>query len=330
MESSTAILSGAPRRRGICSTPPPLIARLRAVKAFRHYLEYLFAKSALGSLKVLPPRAALRLADGAGWLTYFFSRRCRTISHENLRCSGLVQNEHEIRPLAIRSLQSFTRMLAETTLLRDRIQPDNWRDYVQVNLSPGLEAVLKNPRHGLIAVSAHLGNWEVAARAFSMIKPVSMIYRPLRNPRLDRDLTRGRAGSQLSLISKFDVGPRRLLEVLANGGILALMIDQRMPTNSERLQVDFFGRPAWTTRSVAMMHLTTRVPIVVACAVRTGTLQFELNLVGPLTFPRSGNRETDVRTITEAVTAEVERQIRRHPDQYMWSHRRWCDPNAEL
>lgn len=300
------------------------------MKAFRHHVEYLFAKSALGSLAVMPPRAALRLADCAGWLTYFFSRRCRTISRENLRRSGLVQNEREIRPLAIRSLQSFTRMLAETTLLRHQLRPDNWRDYVRVNLSPGLEAMVQDPRQGLLAVSAHLGNWEVAARAFSMIKPVSMIYRPLRNPHLDRDFAQARAGSQLSLISKFDVGPRRLLEVLAEGGVLALMIDQRMPTNSERLQVDFFGRPAWTTRSVAMMHLTTRVPIVVACAVRTGTLRFELNIVGPLTFPRSGNRETDVRTITETVTAEVERQIRRHPDQYMWSHRRWADANTPL
>ncbi len=328
MESSTAFLPGALRRREFCSTPRRLVARLRALKTCWHFAEYLLAKSALGSLEVMPPRAALQLADCAGWLTYFFSRRCRTISRENLRLSGLVQHEREIRPLAIRSLQSFTRMLAETTLLRHKIQPDNWRDYVRVNLSPGLASLLKNPRQGLIAVSAHLGNWEVAARAFSMIKPVSMIYRPLRNPHLDRYLTLGRAGGQLSLISKFDVGPRRLLEVLAEGGILALMIDQRMPTNSERLQVDFFGRPAWTTRSVAMMHLTTRVPIVVACAVRTGTLQFELNIVGPMTFPRSGNREADVRMITEMVTAEVERQIRRYPDQYMWSHRRWCAPHA--
>jgi len=296
------------------------------VKPRWHYLEYLLARSALGVVDSLPPRGGLCFADLAGRLAYALTRRRCALTRENIRQAGVATDEAGVQRIALRSFQSFTRMFAETALLRNRIGPDNWRDFVELKLDPAVAALLQNPRQGIIAASAHLGNWEVAARAFSMVRPVSMIYRPFRNPHVDRYFTSARTGSRLRLISKFQVGPRRLLEALAQGDTLALMIDQRMPSNTERMRVNFFGRPAWTTRSIAMMHLATRVPIVVACAVRTGHLKFTLHITGPFTTTRTGRRDADAQAITEQVSAEVERRIRAHPDQYMWGHRRWVEP----
>jgi len=99
------------------------------------------------------------------------------------------------------------------------------------------------------------------------------------------------------------------------------MIDQH--ATEGRVQVDFFGRPAWTTKAAALLHFTTRAPLVLACAVRTGPLKYEIQAVGPVKIPRTGDRERDARELTQALTREVEHFARRYPEQYLWGHRRW-------
>lgn len=292
-----------------------------------HFLEYALAKAAFRTVEALPDRGCLMLADTLGRAVYSLSGRNRRIARENIRLAGIAESEPDIRRLARRSFQSFARMLVETTRLCDRITASNWREFVTVNMSPAVEELLRTPGQGILVASAHLGNWEVAARAISMVKPVSIIHRPFRNPRADRDFTSRRGGDRLHLISKFDCGSRRLLEVLSRGEILALMIDQRMPSDAARTPVVFFGRPAWATRSVAMLHLIARVPLVVASAVRTGPFKFQLNIVGPIACPRTGDRDEDVRVITQHATDVVEQQIRLTPEQYLWAQRRWPEGN---
>ncbi|HKC99897.1 MAG TPA: lauroyl acyltransferase, partial [Methylomirabilota bacterium] len=87
--------------------------------------------------------------------------------------------------------------------------------------------------------------------------------------------------------------------------------------------IQFFDRPAWATKSVAMLSLTTRMPLVVAFAVRTGRMRYEIHAVGPIAYARTGDREKDAAAITQTITTEVEKAVRRHPEQYLWGHRRW-------
>ena len=115
----------------------------------------------------------------------------------------------------------------------------------------------------------------------------------------------------------------RFFEALTRGEIVALMIDQNVL--SDRVRVDFLGRPAWTTKAVAMMHLTTRVPLLAAFAIRTGPLQYEVRAVGPIACVRTGDRVKDAFEITQALTREIEKVVREFPEQYLWGHRRW-DP----
>jgi KDO2-lipid IV(A) lauroyltransferase len=90
----------------------------------------------------------------------------------------------------------------------------------------------------------------------------------------------------------------------------------------------FFGRQAWATKSVAMLHLTTRAPVLVACAVRIRPLRYAVHIRGPVTCERTGDREKDAAALTQALTSEIEAVVRRYPEQYMWGHRRWRAPRA--
>lgn len=291
------------------------------MKTLWHLLEYGLVRLLLALLQLLPLPLVLFLARQAADLIFLLWTKRRRIAVDNILRSGLVADVPAARRMARQAFRAFTYMVVETMLVRNRITSQNWREYVTLHLSPESEKLLRQEGLGLIVASAHLGNWEVAARAVSQIKPICVIYRPFNNPWLDRYTTRNRSGRGLRLVSRKDAQPMRFLQALTGGEVVAIMIDQH--ASKGRVAVDFFGRRAWTTKSVAMMHLTTRAPLVVACAIRTGPLRYEVHTAGPVTCPRTGHREEDARRVTQALTDEIEKIIRRYPEQYMWGHRRW-------
>lgn len=277
-------------------------------------------------IATVPTSWTLALTDLIGTVVFLVLPGRKRIAVENILAAGVVADRAEATRLARRCFQSFTRLIAESVLARTQITKDNWQEFVKIEASPEVMALLNAKGQGAIVASGHLGNWEVAARAASMIKPVSVIYRPFNNPYMEHDLNDGRGGgSQLHLISKYKASPMRFVKILANGDMLALMIDQHISEVGERVRVEFFGRPCWTTRSVAMMHLTLRKPLLVACAIRTGAMKFTLHVVGPIQFERTGDREIDARALTQNLTNEIEKIARQYPDQYLWGHRRWQD-----
>jgi len=261
---------------------------------------------------------AARLIAG---VTYLLWRRRGRIATENILLAGVRADAAQARALARTSFVAFATMVAESIVARRRLTLDNWHEHVQLSVSKQLEVLLRQPGQGLIVASAHLGNWEVAARAISMIKPVVVAYRPFNNPYLDQAAREARQGAHLRFLSRLEAHPMGFMRALAAGDVVALMIDQHATRG--RVAVRFFDRPAWATKSVAMLSLTTRMPLVVAFAVRTGPMQYEIHATGPMECPRTGDREKDVLTITQAITDEVEKAVRHHPEQYLWGHRRW-------
>jgi Kdo2-lipid IVA lauroyltransferase/acyltransferase len=270
---------------------------------------------------MVPPPVLVGLARAVARVAFLVWRRRRQIAVDNVLRAGLTPTVAGARAIALSAFQTFAVMVVESAIMRRRMTRENWREYVELDASREVEHSLRQPGQGLIVASAHLGNWEVAARAASMLKPMCAIYRPFTNPYLDRVVRAQREGEGLRLVSRRADSPLRFVGALAHGEIVALMIDQHVVRG--RVAVQFFGRPAWATKSVAMLHLTTRAPVLVACAVRVRSLRYALRVVGPVTCERTGDREKDARALTQALTAEIEAEVRRHPEQYMWGHRRW-------
>jgi KDO2-lipid IV(A) lauroyltransferase len=286
-----------------------------------YLVEFGAAQTLLFFISVAPLPLVLGLADCSAGLSFFLWRSRRRTAIDNLLKAGVCANEAAARQMAFASFRSFTVMVAESIVARRRLTAENWSSYVKLHISPEAEVLLKEPGLGLLAASAHIGNWEVAARAVSMIKPMCVVFRPFNNPYLDRAARKSRSGERLRLVSRLDQNPMRFIEALASGEIVALMIDQHVTKG--RIAVQFFGRPAWTTQTVAMLHFTTRAPLLLAFAIRTGPLRYEVRTAGPIECERSGNREKDVLALTQALTNEIEKIARTYPEQYMWGHRRW-------
>ena len=191
---------------------------------------------------------------------------------------------------------------------------------VRVRIPDDVQAVLEDPDQGLIVVSGHFGNWELAGQWLSRYKPVAGISRPMNNPRVQELALSRRPRHGFRMIPKYDSDPGRFIKLLGDGEILALLVDQHA---RQGLDVPFFGHPAKTHTTAAMLHLVTRAPLCFATCRREAPLTFDLTLSPLIEQQRSGDRNADVEAILLALNGLLEEAIRRDPEQYLWGHRRW-------
>jgi Kdo2-lipid IVA lauroyltransferase/acyltransferase len=291
------------------------------LRRFWYLVEYIVTVPVLLLLQRLPLPLVTSVARLVGRTAFLVWRARRRTAVENALRTGMCADTASANRLARAAFEAFVLMIAETAVVRLRLSPANWHEFVDLEASPTVETLLRQPGQGFIVASAHIGNWEVVARAVSMVKPVCVVHRPFKNPYLERVLHAGRSGENLRLVSRLDRDPMRFLQALARGDVLAIMVDQH--ATDKRVAVTFFGHSVWATKSVAMLHLVTKAPLLAAFAIRTGPLRYRAIVVGPLCWPRSGDREKDIHAITQALTDEVEKIIRQFPEQYLWGHRRW-------
>jgi len=109
-------------------------------------------------------------------------------------------------------------------------------------------------------------------------------------------------------------------DLLNQGGVLATLGDQ--DAGQRGVFVDFFGRPASTHKAIALLALEHRVPIAVTGAAKIDD-RYHVTSADVIYPEEYEGRRDAIRAITERFTADLERLIRQHPEQYFWVHRRW-------
>jgi KDO2-lipid IV(A) lauroyltransferase len=170
---------------------------------------------------------------------------------------------------------------------------------------------------GVLVATGHLGNWELSAFSHAlMTAPMHIVVRPLDNPRLDAWVEKRRALSGNHIIHKREAA-REILRALAEGDAVGILIDQNT-TPAEGVFIDFFGRKACAgTAFVKFAHHTGAAVVPGYALWSDGEKRYILR------FDPEIEMSDHVQADTQRVHTALEDVIRRHPDQWLWLHRRW-------
>jgi len=292
------------------------------MKKIQYLFEYLLMLMLLGLVDILPVSVSEALVGGLAEAWYFLSSRRRSIAVENILTSGICADPAEAARIARRSFRHFGLVILESLRSFRALQGEHWRDLVEMNFSPEIEKILMDPKQGVIVATGHLGSWEIAGQLISLVKPVVAVARRMNNPYVNNLMSRRKPRERFQTISKYgDGNTGRFLQVLKGGNVLGLMIDQHASWGG--MMVDFFGKPASTYRTSALLHLVTGAPLCFLYCRRKKDHKYEIIAKGPFYYKRSGDRDADARRILTDMTRELEDAIRTVPDQYLWGHRRW-------
>lgn len=294
------------------------------MRKLRHRVEYAGARLALALAALLPPRALLALARGLASLAFSMMGGRRSIAVDNLMSTGVAQDRHDAERIARLSFQSIALAVVESLIVpRLLAEPDARRVRISVDAPPETLAALDNPDQGIILVSAHIGNWELAAKVCSRHKQVTGIARKMNNPLVQELIERRGIRDGMNTIDKHDAHPMKIVRVLRRHEMLALLVDQHA-SGENAVTIGFLGKPAKSYTTPAILQRLTGAPILVGAAIRNGPLDFTLHFSEPIYFGLGKDSgDIDILRATQSIADRLCAYIRRWPEQYLWAHRRW-------
>jgi KDO2-lipid IV(A) lauroyltransferase len=265
--------------------------------------------------------SAQRIGVLLGWLLYLLPNRERHNARVNIELCfpGMASRERDrlLRRALIESAKTILEM------------PGIWRRDVERALRathPGegwdlpTQALAKGK--GVIIAAPHLGAWELAGHRLAQMAPITLLYRPPREPSIEPLILEGRRRGGARLVPTSAAGVKALFEALKRGEMVGILPDQqpRHAGRSAGVFAPFFGVPALTMVLVNRLARRTGAETLYTYVERLPTGEdYRMHF---LPAP-PGIADADSEKAAAALNLGVERCVRRCPEQYQWTYRRF-------
>lgn len=269
----------------------------------------------------LPLRFIRSAAKWGGLLWYRIDKRHRRVAEANIRLALGYRDERAVQALAKANFRHIAQVFLETPVIAS-ITRENCNDFVTVQGLEYLQDSFKLGK-GLFLLTGHIGNWEWTGHVtpFFVRNRFNMVVRPLSSNRLDLLLTSLRERSGNRIITKKDAtGP--IFEALRQNEIVAVLLDQNSSRGSG-VYAPFFGVFAVTHRALATLAIKSGAPVHPGFNWREPSGKYCIEVQPAIPMPRTGTIKQRVHEATARFNSALEAQIRRHPSQWFWIHRRF-------
>jgi KDO2-lipid IV(A) lauroyltransferase len=291
-------------------------------------------------IAMLPHKIALKVGEILGLSVFYIWTSRRRIAVENIeKAMG-----NSFQPLAI-SNQPLAVSIARETF------KNLGRSFVEIikiycGLGKGIidnvevrgvanYMKAKSKDKGVIFITGHCGNWELMALAFGVkVDNVSVVARQQNNPYLNRLVENIRAKYGNNVIYKKGALKGMLSELKKNRAV-GILMDQAV-LKDEGYVIDFLGRPAWTTKTPALMARKTDAAVIPIFINREGdkhviniypevalSTNEDAESVSPQSLKTFRGGDKAIIEDTRRFSGFIEDYIKEHPTEWLWIHKRW-------
>lgn len=256
-----------------------------------------------------------------GYAAYLLMGRLRRVGRRNLEIAFPEKSLRERKRILRGMYVSLGRLLAEFCLFPS-YTPQNVE---KIAVYQGFENFEQAEQlgKGVLLLTGHVGGWEIGSFAHSIYgHPMNIVVRPLDNPYLNRmaENYRGRFGNRL--LPKQDFA-RGLLSAMHKGETVGILMDTNM-TPPQGDFVPFFGVLACTATGMARVALKTGAAVVPAFTIWDDSLRkYRVVFEPAIKLVKTSDPDADVLANTALFNKAIEDVVRKHPDQWLWVHRRW-------
>jgi Kdo2-lipid IVA lauroyltransferase/acyltransferase len=263
------------------------------------------------------------IGDLIGLLWFDVFRIRRRVAIENVGIGYPELSFEEKTKLARSSLRHMGYMLVEFASFPFMTPAFVDKNFVFEGLE-FLDAALQTGR-GALLLTLHLGNGDYATAALSSRKyPMTLISKEFKV----RWLNELWFGMRRKHGTKF-ISPEKssfdILRALRKNELVIFVLDQFMgPPIGVR--TNFFGKETGTAAGLALIAQRTGAPVIPCYTFRRGDGKTAICFEKPIeTAVNLDDRPTpeNIAVMTQVYTDKLESIIRRHPEQWMWIHRRW-------
>lgn len=281
----------------------------------------IFRSALVSFIAGIPHRHIAHAGKWLGVLGYILDRRHQRIVKRNLKFIYPEWSWDRIQEVSKRVFQNMATTLLEICQMTCFSREDILRR-VRIRGKDNLLNAMKSPK-GLILISAHLGNWEMAHIFAScyLQTPLVLVARKIQPKALNQWVHRLRTRFGSVVLDKAGA-LRKMVRVLSHGALVGLLIDQGT-SRSEGVEIVFFGRTVTATPAAALLARRYDSPVLPAFCIREGDGSLTFVVEPPLVVRKTKDMRGDVRVNTQIMNDAIERAVKAYPDQWFWFHKRW-------
>ena len=295
-------------------------------KEFARGLAHFFGRLGVGicdvGATIMPFSLLYGFARIIAWIGYKIAAKQRRIAVESLaKAFNGEKTPAEIEHIARECFYAMAGTAVEFFMFMRH--PERIRKYVEVQGLENLDRALGHGK-GVVGVSAHFGSFPLLVSRLAMDGyKVSTMIRHIRDPKLDELFEKKR---DMMRVGSIYTQPReqcvnRSLEILRNNEILFIQLDQNFGTAG--VFVDFFGTKAATATGPVVFSMRTGAPLVPMFIYRLKGPRHKIVIEPEYKMKTEGSKHEIMVDAIQALTALIEKYIRKYPHEWGWIHKRW-------
>ncbi len=288
-------------------------------------LGYLTLRVFIELFRIIPFRLLYILSDILRFVFFFVIKYRKRTALDNLRKAFPEITEKEIRKIAWKSYQNLTDIMLES-FKGMFVNEKNMRKRMKV-INREICDVYAEQGKSTIYLTGHCANWEWAIIIDKYLKhKIVSVFKPLKNELLNSYMKKNRERFGMELVSMQNT--RKAFETNSPIGIV-LIADQSPGTLHDAIWVDFFNRDTPCIHGPEAYAKRFNLPLIFAefDRVKRGyyNLEFFHLIDEPIKYKKG--------EITQLYMKRLEEYIRRKPEYWVWTHKRWKhkrDENGEI
>jgi KDO2-lipid IV(A) lauroyltransferase len=296
---------------------------LSPLRRLRFLAEYALLAGLSRYFRLFPRWYATSIGSIAGTIAYPFLAADRKVAHANLDIVlGDARSRRQKRRIVRRTFRRVGRVVLGL-FWAPRLTPARCRLLFDGDEIFGLLRELEGRRKGVVLVTAHYGDWELACLALGAGGfPIMMVTEPVANPRVEALFVRLRtATGNRTVPPKFAL--LKLFRGLRRGERVAVACDVNGRRGRGGVWVDFFGRQVFNGAALAELALRTESAVLFAAMGQAADGRATLRCRPPIEFAPTGDRAADVRRLTQQVVDFHADLLREDPEPWLWTYKRW-------
>lgn len=285
-------------------------------------LQYRIIKRFLKTLAIIPRGLLVCLAVPLGRIWYLLDRYHRGIAFDNmLKAFSDEVDKAGICHMVKANFVQLVRVVLEIPSLL-KLSKDNIDSYVVFSGQRYVRKALLQGK-GILFLSAHLGNWELATLATPLKFDLSInaLVRPLDFSPMDKVLTEIRSRTGNKVLDK-DKSASLIRPMLNKNQVIGIMLDQNASWY-EGVYVPFFDRITCTNKGLALFAMRYSATVLPVFNIRQKDGRYRIIFEPPVSLVRSDDLRRDLVENTARFNAIIEKYVRMAPDNWLWIHRRW-------
>ncbi|WP_022846241.1 MULTISPECIES: lysophospholipid acyltransferase family protein [unclassified Desulfurobacterium] len=254
---------------------------------------------------------ALSIADSLASFFYSYPR-VKKVSEENLRFVGM--------PVSVGKEAFKTFVKCSVDFFRSENYSFKFLDSI---LSLRKESTISMDElialDGGILLTAHIGNWELLGGWFSHVSRgrLSVVAKPLKNLYVNEMVNTIRNHWNIKVIPTGNV--IEIIKDLKRKRFIGILLDQR-PKEKDGVLVRFLGRDTFVNKGAAVLSVKTGKPVIPAFCYMEPDNSYTFEVHKPI-YPEGRS----VEELTKVYSDWIEMAVKKRPEQWFWSHRRWSN-----